>query len=388
MIQSIIIYSVLFAIMLLFAIIDAKRRLRTQSGFSQDQSQSIWKTQILIPVILFSVVFGMRYDVGTDHLTYLYKYVNEIKTERYEPLFGLLTEICQKLDLHYAVYFSILAFIQVFFFYYTFKDERYLFPFLIFFFFTTEAWMPWMNIIRQSVATCIWIYSLKFIEKNKVWKYTLYVFIAFCFHRSAIILLLFYPILKSGRDYFKSIPLQFFLLAIVFIVNKYFSNIVLNLESLVKVYSSILGSSSYSDSYDTDKLLENFTENEGTGLAFSFKLLVNLVVVLYSDKLKRFYNTKRFNIIYFFFFIGLLTLYVFPPGAISISRPFRFFYTFTMIMYGYFGFFLYYTRKSKGRSVLLFMLIIAFLAMFYLSQITATEDSHKWYQFYFQVENK
>jgi len=386
LIQSIVIYSILFGIMLIFARKTAKGEYLL-AMHCQSQTKSFWGFDIYIPIILFSVIFGMRYDVGTDHLTYLRKYVDEITTERYEPLFGALTEFCQYLNLHFSIYFGILAFIQIFFFYFSFKNERYLYPFLIFFFFVNEDWMPWMNIIRQSVAMCIWLYSIKFIEEKKLWKYLFWVILAFCFHRSAIILVVFYPLLKSGRDYFNNTGIQLFLLAIVFLINRLFANIVLQIDSVVNLYSSLLGTSSYAESYNTDKLLESFSENEGTGLGFLFKLFISIIIILYSRKLKIFYNSKRYNIIYFFFFLGLLTFYVFPPGAISISRPFRFFYIFQMIMYGYFAYFLYSTRAIKGRLELFYFIIITFLGMFYLSQITANIDSHKWYQFYFQVKD-
>lgn len=370
--------------MLLFAVVAAKKGSYYRTSLGVIKERSFWKFETIFPLLLFAVVFGMRYDVGTDHLTYLTKYVNRVTTERYELLFASITALCQKINLHYTVYFGILAFIQVFFFYYSFKDERYLYPFLSFFLFTTEDWMSWMNIIRQALAICVCLYSLKFIEEKKLWKYLLCILIAFLFHRSAVILAVFYPLLKNGKDYFKSVGLQLFLLGLVFAINKLFAVIILRLETFVVLYSSLLGSEAYADSYDTARLLESFTENEGTGMAFLFKIIVHVLIILYSTKLKIFYNSKRFNIIYFFFFIGLLTLYVFPPGAISISRPFRFFYIFPMIMYGYFAYFLYRTRKVSGRIVLLASLILAFLGMFYLSQITANEESHKWYQFFFQ----
>lgn len=386
MVQSIVIYSLLFGIMLLFA----RRTARGENMLAmsyQSQVKAFWRYDIYIPIILFSVIFGMRYDVGTDHLTYLTKYVAEIKTERYEPLFGALTEICQYFKLHFTIYFSILAFIQILFFYLSFKSERYLYPFLLYFFFVTEDWMSWMNIIRQSVAICISLYSIKFIEEKKLWKYLFWVFIAFCFHRSAIIIVVFYPLLRRGRAYFNSINFQILLLAIVLVVSKLFSNVVFYLDSVIGTYSSLLGQDSYTESYNSNRLLESFSENSGTGIGFLFKLFISIIIILYSKKLKIFYNSKRFNIIYFFFFLGLLTFYVFPPGAISISRPFRFFYFFQMIMFGYFTYFLYSTRAIRGRLELFCFIVIAFLGMFYLSQITANADSHKWYQFYFQAKN-
>lgn len=383
MIQSILVYTLLLGIMMFFFNMASYKKQTINYSSNANQNITFNSYQIFIPLILFSIVFGMRYDVGVDHLSYLEIYLFQDLKEKYELLFTSITRFSLFLNLHYVIYFSILAFIQVYFFYLAFKKEIYLFPLLTLFLFTNGEFISWMNIIRHSIAMCIWIYSLNFIVDRKLWKYILFGVIAFLFHRSAIILFIFYPILVNGRDYFKSIPLQLILLASAFVIKELFFDIIVNLSSVIDFYISLLGADMYERSYNIDNLLESFKESSGTGLAYIFRIVINVVIILYSLKLKKYYNSRWFNIIYFFFFIGLLTSYMFPIGAISFTRPFRYFYIFQSIMLAYFVYYLY-RNKSLNNRILMIITIVSFLGIFYLSQITSDENSHLWYQFFFQ----
>src|SRR5690554_4002067 len=151
MLQSIIVYSLLMFTMILFAVYAARRNgYISTSGLVV--KRSFWRFEIIFPLILFAIIFGMRYDVGVDHLSYLEKYLERFHAGKNDLLFNLLSELGWRLNLHYVVYFSIIAFIQVFFFFYAFKNERYLYPFLVFFLFTNGEWLNWMNVIRQALA--------------------------------------------------------------------------------------------------------------------------------------------------------------------------------------------------------------------------------------------
>lgn len=387
MLKSIIVYSILMGTMVLFAVFISKNEhYKSSSGIIVQKS--FWRFETLFPLLFFALMFGMRYDVGSDHIAYLEGYLRSEHVGKNDILFELLTEISWKLNLHYTVYFGIIAFIQVFYFFYAFKDEKYLYPYLVFFLFTNGEWSFWMNGMRQALAMCIWIFSIKYIEEKKISKYFIWVIVASLFHKSAIILILFYPILRNGKDYFKSVPLQLLFIAAAFVFKVLFSELILRFEPIINSYAILLGGDLYSG-YNMERLIESVSEREGTGLAYLFKILLNIFIIIYSRKIKLFYNSKRFNIIYFFFFIGLITLYMFPTHAISFTRPFQYFYIFQSIMYAYFIFYLYKTKIKNTphgiiHALIYYGLIIIFLGIFYLFQITSTEEAHLWYQFFFE----
>lgn len=388
MLQSILVYSFLIGVMLLFSLFTARKgNLYPAVPSGMKIQQNFWSLEIITPLVLFAVVFGMRYDVGVDHINYLEGYLNKEYVSKGELLFDLLSQIGWGLNLHYTVYFTIIAFVQVYFFFYAFKDQRYLFPFLVFFLFTNGEWLSWMNIIRQSMAMCIWVYYVKYIEERKLWKYVFGCAIALLFHNSAIVLIVFYPILRSGKDYFKNIPFQLFLLAIAFVIQKMFSGFLMQFESFIKFYADTVSSGAYSG-YDIEVLQESFIKADGTGFVYLFRIALNVLIIFYSKKLKLFYGDKRFVIVYFFFIVGVIIQNIFPVGLISITRPFRYLYIFQTVMYAHFGYYLYKTRLrnlsyGKIHALMYYGLIIIFLGVFYLSLISGNDGVSLWYQFFF-----
>lgn len=387
LLQSVIVYSILICIMILcgyFAAVNEYNNLIL--GYSQKKRLSFLRFEIIFPLILFTIIFGMRYDVGTDYLSYLEMYKYQHISPKIEPLFRYLTIFCKELGWHSSIYFGIIAFIEVFFFFYAFKDERFLFPFLVFTLFMNGDWMAWMNGMRQAIAMCIWIYSIKFITNKKLIKYILWGIVAFLFHRSALLLFIFYPLLRNGKDYFKSRTLQLIIVGVAFSIRSIFNSIYSSLTPLINFYISLLGKNLYSSGYSMDKLTSGdfVVKQNGTGIAIIFRLLINIAIIIYSPKLKQFYKSKRFNIIYFFYFIGIIAIYLFPADLVAITRPFRYFTFFPCIMLAYFLYYLYKTRAKKMNKLLYITIIIIYILLFYLTLYVAEKDSHLWYQFYFQ----
>lgn len=91
MVQSIIVYSSLMFTMILFAVYASKVKNYISSG--QVVKKSFWRFEIIFPLLLFAAIFGMRYDVGADHLGYLHGYLDKIHVGKNEPLFFLFAEI-------------------------------------------------------------------------------------------------------------------------------------------------------------------------------------------------------------------------------------------------------------------------------------------------------
>lgn len=381
--QSILVYSITMTLMILLGVSTSSKIYSSNTNEGLVKDQRFWQFDTIAILLIFAIIFGMRYDVGADHINYIKGYLLQDYVGKSEPLFFFFSDIGWFLNLHYTVYFAVLAFFQLFFLLYAFKNEKWIYPLLIFFLFTNGEFFFWMNGIRQALAMCIWINSLRYVVERKMKLYFIMGFISILFHKSAIFLFVFYPILRNGKDYFKNIPLQLVLLALAFIIKNLFFQVIMQFESVINFYISLLGADTYKG-YGLESLMESFSEDSGTGMAYMFKIVINVVIILYSNRLKNFYNSKWFIIVYFFFFVGLFSLYIFPEGAISFTRPFQYFYVFQSIMIAYFAFYLFKKRKDGRKLVLLSFLILSFIAIFFLSQYTASEKSSTLYQFYFQ----
>lgn len=384
MLQSVFVYTCIILIMLLLAVSVKKRSMHCVDFLEHiGYRNRFWYPEVIFLILFFSLMFGMRYNVGTDHLSYLYAYLdNSVEILRFEPLFRYITSCCIHLNIHPIIYFSIWAFVQITFFLLAFKNELYLLPLLVFFLFFNGEYLFWMNGIRQALAMCIWVYSIKYIYIKKVWRYILWCGVAFLFHKSAIILILLYPILKNGKGVLKNIPLQLILFISAIVIRNVFESFILNIVGLIEMFKIIVGGY---ESYAIDLMLEETKgELEGTGLAFIAKTIVWIMIVLYSNRIKLFYNSKKINIFYFLFFIGILFEYAIPSGAIVLTRPFRYLYIFKTVMLAYFVYYLLRDKTYGYNKLLAYLIIIVFIGIFYLNQINLPENNCSWFRFYFQ----
>lgn len=145
-------------------------------------------------MILF-LLAAIRYYVGTDYTSYSVKLTNDIlfNTEnKTEILFKLLTRFSVITLGSTQWIFVISSFLVTFFVYKAIADQTnnlgmgvFLFVFTTFFGFS-------LNGIRQAIATSIFLYALKFIRDKNMLKYFLWIFIAFCFHKSAALYFVVY----------------------------------------------------------------------------------------------------------------------------------------------------------------------------------------------------
>jgi hypothetical protein len=354
-------------------------QLRNRNHVSESSTGFIY---LIFIFFYFSIMMGIRHDVGKDYLTYKKGYIYNFDVGNGELIFTWIRELFNRMDLHFSIYFTFLAFLNIFFFVFAFKKYSFILPLLLFFLITNGDWLFWMNGIRQSIAMCIWIYALQYIEKQKLWTYLIWCIIAIGFHTSAIILIPLYFVLRNGKDYFKNIKFQLVMFAGVFVLQSIFNNYLNQLEPLIDFFQSKLSGGAYN--YKIDRLEEeSSTTVKGSGIAYLFRIVLCVVIILLSDKLKTFYNSKWFLIIYFLFFFGKLTEYIFPAGSVVLTRPFRYFFIFEAIVFAYFVYFLF-KSKFPNHNIFGFLLILIFIALFYLNIISATKNSHLWYQFYFQ----
>lgn len=357
--------------------------------YSHSEKTILYRSDITLLPFSFAVMFliysffaGFRYDVGVDYLAYLdnYIYGNRYGLE-YEFLFQKLIDICRNIGLNFAAYFFIIAFLQIFLYYNAFKKEVYIFPFLTFFFFCNGEWSNFNNIIRCMLAAVIWLNALQFIHKKQFVYYLLSIIVATSFHKSAIILIILYPLLRNSKDYFKSFFLQLIIFAVAFLLRLLFVKYGYYLEGLVNWFSLNLGY----ESYELVSMLDEANRDvEGSGLAFIFKTMFNFLIILQSKKIKEFYKfNDRFILLYNIFVVGVLFFgYTFPDGVISLSRPFRYFYLFQNIM---FAFYAYYLLKNKTllNIIQLLGLLLGFIVIFYYQVLSAKLGDHFLYQFCF-----
>ena len=350
--QTIFIYtSILFTMMILGYI----AAIRDHSmSINRKNIPKFLRFEIFLSLLIFSIIFGMRYDVGEDHLHYLNDYLS-LSMDRYEPLFKNIAITLRENYIRFSIFFSILAFIQIFLLYYTFKDEKKLYPFLTFVLFTGQYFMSWMNIIRQDIVSCIFLFSTIFIFKRKIILYLFCCILAIGFHYSAILLIPCYWILYVNKDFLKSRFLQY----VVILFCGYIALTKLDYtEAIIPLMDFFLSSSNIYSSYSIHSIeyFANLT-NAGGGVSIVCQILIDLIIISYSLKLKDEFVNSRFTIFYNLYFFGtsINTLFI---NNLLFSRPFRCFKIFKLVVSAYLLFYLCTHLNLKNICFLIILLLL------------------------------
>lgn len=329
---------------------------------------------LILPCLLFAFIFGCRFNVGVDYHTYYLDYLYNLSPREIEPGFLLIKETFQNNNLHFALYFGFIAFIQIFFFMMAFRKRAYLYPFILLVLFLSCLVLSWMNGIRQGISICIFVYAITFIEKKQPIKYIIAILIAMQFHNSAIILLPIYfityiPILKN-----KWISIGVYLLAL-------FIN-TLPVERFDVLFTKAADLLGYGDIYDSEMALVEL-ENNGTGLGRIILNTIFLILILYSNKLKHFFKNdeKWFSIMYNLFIIGMFGDMSFNR-CVMLLRPFGYFRVFWAILAGMLIY--YFTKNRTKPKDIVYYILIGLITLTFIANMLNGKSNYMEFHFFWE----
>ena len=120
-IQSILIYGIMVWIMAYNA-----KRVFVRNFVPKTFGQFITDKNILVPLIVFSILAAIRWDVGVDCRSYIYSFYNgnnENAITKGEILFYGIQNFFKNINLSHVPFFFTIAFIQIAFIYYGIRKE-------------------------------------------------------------------------------------------------------------------------------------------------------------------------------------------------------------------------------------------------------------------------
>lgn len=344
MISSILTYVVFGVLMFILGSL-------AQKGLLQKRMKNYFP--FILMLITFSIICGVRYRVGTDCESYadIYKQLSE--TGRYiplgtdrdlEPLFFYLCKAIASIDSGRVIFLSFWAFVEIVFFYLAFKERSYLFGFLGLTLVLGPHYLIWMNTVRQCIAANIFVYALVVVINGKgivpYVKYISLIFIASLIHHSAVILFPFFLLKKVNFLPSWWVCLLILLLGAVLGQN----SIVANYLGQGQFIMAALGYDSYSVAYESFMEMDAMVTNFGPRRIVI--LLTEVLIIIYSKKIDRFYNSDRIWRVSFLLFV------IYAPLSnllISMSqiftRPILYLMPFELICTAYLLYYLY-TKKN------------------------------------------
>lgn len=359
MFQTLFVYSFLLGAMF---ILNEFSRLSKKCSFNA-------KCNINTPIfaiLIFALVFGIRYHVGVDHEAYISAYEHFRISGNFgdEDIgYAFLTRIFAEQDLHYSYFFFFVAFLQLFLVMYALRENSKVHGFVIILFFLSSTFLQFMNLIRQELGFALFAIAIYFLSKRSFIKTYAALIIACTFHISAIILLPIPFLYIKKSNYFSNVKLQlvvFFLFFVISIILKpaeyLFTLIPIELFEMFG-YEGYYNMVAYGDT----KWLVSEKE---AGFGFYITNLICLCNILFSSKVKSYFNSKFLNIIYDLYFIGILYRFL-VSGSLILSRINYYFFSFGFIVSSFTLYFLLRKSASKKSKYIGIGLIILYVLMFY-----------------------
>lgn len=166
-----------------------------------------------LSVVFLSLTFiaSFRYAIGFDYFSYrnVYEMLSEWSFEQIlhtywdEPLFFILCKIFSVLRFSFPVFLlcinAFLFFAAMWFIYHESK-----LPWISVYLFITLQFLAYdMNLIRQAVAVCFFLFSYPYLKKRKIIPYAAIILFGALLHNSLLIMLPFYFLLprKNSRKF-------------------------------------------------------------------------------------------------------------------------------------------------------------------------------------------
>ena len=321
----------------------------------------ITKSHFIIPILVFCLFAALRFNVGVDCESYrddFYDLLQKGKTDREGYELGYLLTI--KFSLLFTntsyLFFAILSFFQISLLYYAMRKESYL---LIFFGITiilSETFHSLMNGVRQNIAACIFVAMIPLILNKKYWIWIVpTMFTATLFHKSAIFILALSVIGYYCKEKLLNPLIQLIIVAVCFLLMDKIDNLLLQPLYDLGLYAG----------YE-EGAIENYADyesfNKNFGLRSSLYLLIYIIIILYSNKMKEFFNSEKFNTIYNLFFIGICLFLLFYNNF-TINRILYYCKIFIPIVEAYFLSYLWLNRDKDKKNITIFAISIALLSI-------------------------
>ncbi len=184
------------------------RKVETNNGLFVSKPASKATSALLVAAVL-PLIFtaGFRYEVGTDFNAY-YKadqvfggnVWEKIKT-LHEPGISILIEIVNLFTKERGAYiftFSLLTIVPTTYVLLR-RSDNYTVILLLYVF--TGCWHGSFNGVRQYLAATVLMLGHRYILDKKFVKYAITVLIAYCFHSSAVVMLVLYFIMRGKINY-------------------------------------------------------------------------------------------------------------------------------------------------------------------------------------------
>ena len=263
-----------------------------------------------IIVIILWLFSGFRYFVGKDFGTYkiIFENPNHVGNLSLEPVWINIANFFRNNHLSSQAWFLFTSFIIIYLICFGIRKLSINFYLSVVLFVVGWFYFESMNVVRQYVAISILFAAFYLFLEKKYLLYIIAIFIAFQFHKSAIIML---PIIFLAKIKY---PKWLMISAVIITFFTGDKLMLLILDFILELSGTLLGSYA---SYTLEKVRQMTTVN--TGLLRVFYNLIAIGILFLSEKInkKHIYNYIYINLVVFSVLIYNVFMYVQPVMRLS-----------------------------------------------------------------------
>lgn len=312
---------------------------------------------LLIPSLCYALLIGMRYDVGADWFSYhdYYMYVLEGGDLDLEFAYVFLNKVIAFVGLNYQMFFITVALIQIGLLYKFLESRKKIWVWGVFLYFLIGPFFSSLNLLRQSLAFFVFLYSLQYIV-NRDWKrYIVVMVLAFGFHSSSLVLA---PLYFVNRIDDKFLEKRFLLLGLFALTILLGATL---MERLGNLFFEMV------DAWQYQRYASGFLENSFSyGLGFIGIKLIDTIMICYAAKLNGMFKKEGFAVIWWIYYIGVLIFNMGMANQLTIRMS----YCMTSLRFVLLSYLCYYTFsivrcKTKLVSVITIGILMFCVMSFY-----------------------
>ncbi len=254
-----------------------------------------WNSYLTLYVLFFTIVGGLRWNVGSDSLSYAYLFTlpehggPAQSGNQTELIFAALKYVVGALSLHPSFGLAAMAFIQIFFLTKALQRYKWMLVFVPFVLFGGCYWSNLMGACRQMMAACVFMWAIRFIATRQFALYMACVAACYLIHHSALLLIPVYFLPVKLRLLDRRVLLCAIVLACCVIGQ---TPAFAALGGYVESLSMFMGYDNYATTFST-MLTEGYSsEKLSFGPMMLSYLLIPLFIIWYGPHLEEEYADK------------------------------------------------------------------------------------------------
>ena len=345
--------------------------------------------EILLSIAIISIVFGFRFNTGSDYMMYWKQYYYDLYELDYGRVGGMevgyewITKVFASFRLHFIVYFSFWAALQAFLLYYGLRHRKFLLPWMGLLLVLGPYSINWLSFMRQWTVTCAFIPMVSLIQERRWLPYVLLVLLLSTIHVSALILLLFYILpYKRIAELSRIKCLLIMALMILLGLKPFWIQVFKPIGELLP----LLGYERYQAMFND--LMNGGARFMSWGILHIIIIFSQVVIIYYYKEVKA-YRPNDLLLPYFFVlaFVAICYDNLMQNTIHFILRPVELLYGCELVMLAYTYNFLYAKKRYKELLVCLLPVILYVLINVVKSHLNPAGDMSEIVNYHFYPPN-